>query len=464
MTTRLYFDYDAILGVTASCVAPEPGSWSAGWNKTAGADTQWCQTTKRGSASDAGESISLSGTSGHFTAIRRSVSPILDVDQSISGTLKGQFLCREALATNDCTLAVAAKVIKPDGTDRGVLLAVSASDDTSTTPPELSTTSTNRKLQDSAESATLTLSSVSALAGDRLVIEVGQRQASTATSFVPIHTGSSNGTDLPEDNTTTTTNDPWVEFSQTITFGPHYYGSASTPADGSGTGTGVADPTAVTPPSGMVANTDLVYMIGHQRATGAALAVSATGGQTWTTHTAVGITNVTARVFTCVYNGTWSTDPSVDFSATTCNSVQMHVFRAPAGYAWSVNQALAETQDAATPFANPGQTTTGTAPTVSLVGWFTPDDNAWSATTGAGWETTGTAQYRNQSGSDQSSSYAHYIQAVGGATGSVSKTQTALGDDACTTFIISFAAVAPVSFIACKPLVIGQSVNRASLY
>jgi len=219
----------------------------------------------------------------------------------------------------------------------------------------------------------------------------------------------------------------------------YLYGSASTPADGAAA-TGTADPTAVTPPSGMLAG-DLVCMIGQQRATGATLAISQAGGQTWTSEAAIGITNQTDRLFWCTFNGTWSADPSVDFSAATCNSVQMHVFRPPStDYTWEVNQALAETEDASSPYANPGQTTTGTDPTVTLVGWFTADDNSWNASGDTGWQVAGTAQYRNTSGSDQSAAYEYKLQTSAGATGAVDKTQNTVTGDACTTFAITFAA------------------------
>ena len=242
-----------------------------------------------------------------------------------------------------------------------------------------------------------------------------------------------------------------------------YFGSAATPAGLNAAATGVADPTAVTPPGSMLAG-DLVCMIGHQRATGAVLAVSATGGQTWNTLTAIGTTTVTARVFWCVFNGTWGANPSVDFDAVLCNSVQMHVFRPPApGSTWAVNQAQVELDIAAGTGVHTvtGQTTTGTNPTVTLAGWFTADDNQWSTTSGTGWVTTGDEWYLNTSGTDHSSTYTHKIQTAAGATGNVSRTQSALGPDASTTFIVTFEAIAPPRR---RPTVFSYAVNRAALH
>jgi hypothetical protein len=443
VATRIY----ASTPSDGKAVPVTPSSFSAGWNKTAGAtDTPGFPFHY---PSQTGGSVvnAASGTNGHFTCCARVVFPRL-LAQTISGTVKGQFSCNEVAAGDNYTIAFALKVVKADGTDRGVLLAVSASDDTSTTPPEMATTSINRTLRDSAESASLSLSSLAVTAGDYLVLELGFRQASASSNNGTI-VCNSDFTDLPEDETSSTAAG-WIEFSGSVLFEPLYFKSASTPSDN---GTGTADPTAVTPPTGMVAG-DLACFIGQQRATGATLAITEAGGQTWTSEAAIGITNVTARLFWCVFDGTWDANPSIDFGATTCNSVQMHVFRPPsATYAWSVNQALAETEDATTPYTNPGQTTTGTAPTVSLVGWFTADDNLWDAAADAGWLSLGESQYRNTSGSDQSASYSHKVQVAAGDTGSVSKAQNTVTGDAATTFCITFAATNPLAAVLTGTLV-----------
>lgn len=105
-----------------------------------------------------------------------------------------------------------------------------------------------------------------------------------------------------------------------------YFGSASTPAD-NGTSTGT--PKAVTPPVSMVVG-DLVVMFGYYRGT-STIAVSAAGGQTWTTlvtsSTASGPVLSTFATW-CRFNGTWSTDPSLSFSTSSTNTnAVMHVFR-----------------------------------------------------------------------------------------------------------------------------------------
>jgi len=449
MTTRLYFSFSGLNddpsteGIVEAPIVPS--SWSTGWNKTTGvAKDAFLRQTKSpnptGTPANAGV-----GTSGQFTAIYRAISgPLLG--QTISGNVKGQARWREAAATNNYTNAFAIKVIKPDGTDRGILLAVSASDDTSATPPEIPiTTLTNRKFRDSAENTSIALSSLAVTEGDRLVVELGFRQASTDTGNGEVVVGGqSTDSDLAEDDTATAVANSWIEFDSTISFNPiAYYGSSSVPLDDAAA-TNVADPTAVTPPGGM-ASGDLVLMIGESRNSTATFTVSATGGQTWNALTPViATTNQAAQLFWCTFNGTWSADPSIDFTGTvTSASVQMHVFRPPSGYTWSVNVALAELDDTTDPFTITGQTTTGSNPTVTIAGWFTADDNTWGTLSGTGWENLGYDQYRNTSGLDQSATYAMKFQTAAGATGNVSKSQLTLGPNDTTTFIVTFAAAEP---------------------
>lgn len=445
MATRLYFSKETAAGVT-------PSGWSAGWNKTTGVGTDREISTRKQIDTSGLESITNAGvgTSGQFTALFRCVSPPMQA-QTLSGSLKGQMLCSEAASGDNYTIALAVKVIQSGGSDRGVLVAVSASDDTSTTPPELNTTNENRKFRDSSEAASFSFSDLAVSSGDRIVVEVGFRQASSSTNLGGAFRGNTAASDLGE-NDTDITGLPWIEFTGTIAFDTTYFNSASTPAD-SASATGTADPTAVTPPSGMLAG-DLVCMIGQQRATSATLAISAAGGQTWTSETVFdATTNVTARLFWCQFNGTWSTNPSVDFSATTCNSVQMHVFRPPAtNYTWqkatltgSLTDNPSTANDLTSPFTalTSGSDTTTSNPTVSLAGWHSADDNTWGTLSGSGWAVTGSAQYRNTSGQDQSASYAHKIQTAAGTLGDVSKSQLTLGDDLSTWWVATFEAVPP---------------------
>jgi len=444
MATRFYF-----ANGTGYAADVTPSSWSAGWNKTSGvAADRKLLGHKFAVEAEAFFANVNTGFSGDFTAVRRYISGPLAA-QTISGTIKGQFKCAQPNAADSMTLAVAIKIIQADGSDRAALLAPAASDNGTTTPPEMAiTTLTNRQFQDSAESASISLTSQSASFGDRLVVEVGMRQsASVATANIQFTTQATQGTaDLGENNTDTTALNPWIEFSNTIGF-LDCVGSKSTPVDAAAA-TNTTDPTVVDIDSEITCLAgDLIVMVGQQRATAATLAVSATGGQTWNTLTPqLALTLQSVEIYWCQFNGTWSADPSVDFSAAVCNSVQAFVFRPPAtNYNWSVNQALVELDTAGSPATITGQTTTGTDLTVTIAGWFTPDDNTWGSLSGTGWSDLGGGQYRNTSGSDQSATFAYKLQSAAGATGDVTKTQATNGPDAGTTFIITFAASEPVT-------------------
>lgn len=277
MATRLYLQ-----GQQAYRSSAEPNSWSTGWNKT-NTNVPMLALPLEQLAGDAGGSASIAavGTSGQFTAVGRHISPPLAA-QTISGTLKGVVSCNQVNTTDNFTLAIAVKVIAPDGSDRGVLIAVSASDDTSATPPEMATSFTARRFRNSAEGTDITISSLAVSAGDRLVIETGIRQASTSTALPLIfyRAGSSNS-DLPEDDTTADNSlRTWVEFSGTVTFegGIYPVSSSATPEDGAAA-VNTANPSTVVLPISVARAGDLILMVAQQRAAGATLTVNIDGGR-----------------------------------------------------------------------------------------------------------------------------------------------------------------------------------------
>ena len=216
-----------------------------------------------------------------------------------------------------------------------------------------------------------------------------------------------------------------------------YFGSASTPADGSSNTT---NPTVVVPPVNMLAG-DLVLMIGESRDSTATLAISNAGGQTWTSETQVNQTNCRIRLFWCRFNGTWSANPSVSFGNTNQHIVVMHVFRpSNANSVWAVDVAQVSSI-----YAAPASPYTVTNPTITTItdgalvfaAWASSDDNTWGALT-AGWTTPGLAQYRNNSNLSQT--HAYKVMAIAGASGNVSKNQATLGGDAGAYLIIAFKA------------------------
>jgi len=218
-----------------------------------------------------------------------------------------------------------------------------------------------------------------------------------------------------------------------------YFDSASTPADN---GTNITNPTEVIPPGSMAAG-DLVLMMAQARASTGTIAISATGGQTWTSQTQQNQTLCRIRLFSCKFNGTWSADPSVSMGTVLCNTVVMHVFRpSNTSNAWAVDVAQVSANFAApvSPFTvTIPQITTNTDGVLVFAAWASTDANTWDSLTGE-WSTPGSAQYRNTSGSFQSQTHAYKVMATAGASGDVSKNQATLGGDTGRRFIIAFKA------------------------
>jgi hypothetical protein len=228
-----------------------------------------------------------------------------------------------------------------------------------------------------------------------------------------------------------------------------YFNSASTPTDGA-SATNTATTTAVTPP-GSMATGDLVILYAQQRGS-ASMSILATGGQTWseiTNSPSASFSNQSFKVFWCRYNGTWGANPSVLFSAGTCTTVVMHVYRPTTGTnLWAVEHEYHPTG----PFTPVGGTNvcdgllnssgttqnTTNASTVTVCAWFTSDDNTWGLATGSNWTNPGSLQYRNTSGSDQSIAFAHNIRTTAGTLAVPSRAQATLGADNYGTSTIIF--------------------------
>ncbi len=209
---------------------------------------------------------------------------------------------------------------------------------------------------------------------------------------------------------------------------PYYYGSASNPADNGAAN----EPTtlAVTPPSnallGPMRAGDLVALIGLDRiaAPASPMAISATGGQSWTTADITGANTADIAIFWCQFNGTWTADPSIIFAAeggTIPVSAVMHVWRPTEPGTWRIDTAIAGGAEAsASPTVITG-ITLNKRDTVTLAAWLIPNISTWGTLAGAGWAVTGEAQYRNSAGSDLSGTFAHFLSAAVVATGDVSK-------------------------------------------
>lgn len=233
-----------------------------------------------------------------------------------------------------------------------------------------------------------------------------------------------------------------------------YFGSASTPVDNT---TNTTRYTAVTPPASMLTG-DLVIMEAEKRSNTSSLNIYNAGGQTWNSLTALtSSTTLRTRMYWATFNGTWSANPSVDFTNTsTPNTLVMHVFRPTfTDSTWSIDVTQVGTTYTAptSPYLvciNPSGTspacTTSPLTTVAdnavVVGtWGSIDDNTWGTPAGSSgtWYNLGsTQQYRNTSGSQQSLTFAYKYMPSAGAVGTISRNESVNGGDAGTRAIISF--------------------------
>ncbi len=186
----------------AAAVSP---SFSAGWEDTASASRLRTITTRISSAMTTINITDLSAADRDVLG-RQYVSDPLTAQDITVQYIRAQIRTSETLATNNILLAWSIFVVSNDGgTVRGTLVAVHR-DDT-----EFDTTLTNR-------GDLVYGNAVSAQAGDRIVIEIGGGGAPIVTHDYSLSIGDDSGTDLAVDDSTTTANNPYIDFSQTLSF------------------------------------------------------------------------------------------------------------------------------------------------------------------------------------------------------------------------------------------------------
>jgi len=200
MATRLYLP-----STGTAAVSP---AFDAGWDNTDDAVRRPTSTVKAGSTMTTIQYRDNSNKNENHL-IRQYVSGGIDAQTIAAQAIKFQARWLEDNANDDQFATIGIRVVSSDGsTVRGTILAVTRDD------VEMSSTAlTNRQF-------TATSSSVSAQAGDRIVIEIGTGGDPTGGNShnVDYRVGDVAASDLAEDDTSTTDNNPWVEFANTITF------------------------------------------------------------------------------------------------------------------------------------------------------------------------------------------------------------------------------------------------------
>ena len=157
------------------------------------------------------------GTTNPYTqAVMRYVIGPLSAVQ-ISGTVNLVMQAYESNAGANATFSIAVKIIQPDGSDRSVLLAATASD-LAGGVQEFTTTLGSRRAYDVSENRPITLTAQTPTSGDYLVIEIGFRSATGTTRNVDLRHGDTGANDLSDAEADTNDYCPWVDFSGTISW------------------------------------------------------------------------------------------------------------------------------------------------------------------------------------------------------------------------------------------------------
>lgn len=208
----------------AAAVSPAFTLSGFSWTHTASADRIAAVTTKINSAVT-DKVVAGTGGIGIDQLFRQYVSAPIPA-QTIGGTVKGQIRALEELTSADARAQIVIYVVSNDGsTLRGVLYA----GDTGALASEFTNAGrVNRKFP---RSSPVSVSSVSAATNDRIVMEIGARRSGAGAVDVYLVFGdTTTGSDLPEDETTTTsTMLPWIEFSDDL-FNPSTPASATVSA------------------------------------------------------------------------------------------------------------------------------------------------------------------------------------------------------------------------------------------
>lgn len=201
MATRFYLAVSGTPGCSPAI--------NAGWEQVVAGFASRPTSTTKASTARANFNALHGSTATSDTCWYQWVSDTLDVDQSISGTVSMVVRVLEGIVAEDAHLAFSVRAVSNDGgTVRGTLLDFFA------TSTEFAVTAETR-----IHSA-LAISTVAALSGDRIVIELGVRGVTPSnTQPITFRFGDNAVSDFALTAGLTTDLNPWVELSQTLTFG-----------------------------------------------------------------------------------------------------------------------------------------------------------------------------------------------------------------------------------------------------
>ncbi len=200
--TKLYLNLTAVPGNTPAV--------NAAWNVTTGNVVRMALPGKDGSTIASTTSGNTGAAAVRKILIKQYITQPLAAQTFTSKTLTGQIRFNmSSVSSRTGEGFVYFRILNPNGTVKTEVGTLTTS--------ALTTTLTNRTL------ITLTFTQT-ILAGERFCFDIGWNYSTgsnTATNAVASF-GSSSATDLAVDNTTTTANNPFVQFNQTVVFQKPY--------------------------------------------------------------------------------------------------------------------------------------------------------------------------------------------------------------------------------------------------
>lgn len=204
MATRLYLPTSGTAGSSPTV--------DANWERSIAAFSRHPMSTTKTNTALTTYTALFGATTTTQTCWKQWVSDTLDVDQTITGTMSMVIgKCAETTTNGDAHLAFSLRVMQGDtSTARGTLLLFH---NTSTEFPLVAAAATRIH-------SARALTSVAALAGDRIVCEIGIHAVTPANENMQLRFGDPTATaDFALTAALTTDLDPWLELSQNITFG-----------------------------------------------------------------------------------------------------------------------------------------------------------------------------------------------------------------------------------------------------
>lgn len=200
MATRLYFTNTAA-GITPTV--------KAAWAATASSLAREMHTTKAGSVTALSLSVTGASNRMHYQFVSQPILTAVTITFDVTGVIMGL----EGSGAVNGFISV-----------KGNGLYVTQGDDTSAVRGYLRTTDFTGPTEFLTSSRGMdcgfTISgSVSALVGDRIVLEIGAESSAGTTGNVSMSRGGTNVTDLTIGDTNLTTHSGWIQFGDDIVFG-----------------------------------------------------------------------------------------------------------------------------------------------------------------------------------------------------------------------------------------------------